>query len=193
MADKNQTQAHRTFSKWFFVDKHRDASVMATGDLSMPQSGRADMVLTRNGRSTAVEAKTGTTNFPFANWRENQRRWAEVWVGYGNTYWLFITVGNRVGPKTDKNPYPKETILIPHYALLRLEERSSRKSLSYAEIAGSKYRLVWMGDNRWGIPMTHEFYQRHIDESLRISRDLESIQGILAKRYLERTMEIGNG
>lgn len=114
----------------------------------------------------ALEVKTGrgthNQSWPFAEWKDEQRKWAQAWrEKTGTPYLLFITVGDNPPhlPKTDKRPYPRITILVPHKVVLELEANADRKSLSYDQIENmTDYRLEWAGGGLWTIPPHNPFW-----------------------------------
>jgi hypothetical protein len=174
MADLFQIEAYRTFEYYgFFVDHMPDAQRVEWRDgLPVPRainSGRADNIIMGDGCGCAVEVKTaGGANYrrlafadPKAGWKDEQRRWAEKWCQKGNTYWLWVTFGERIGGKK----WPRVTYLADKTSWEGAENAmrdENRKSIAYEWAAThlADFALQWAGDQRWIIPAPHPFWLR---------------------------------
>ena len=172
MADLFQIEAYRTLEHYgFFVDHIPDAQRIEWKDgLPVPRavnSGRADNVIMGDGRGCAVEVKTASgANYrrlafddPKVGWKNEQRRWAEKWCQKGNTYWLWVTFGDRIGGKK----WPRVTYLIDKTTWESAEDAmraKKRKSIGYewAAVNLTEFALEWAGDQRWLIPVMHSFW-----------------------------------
>lgn len=143
-------------------DSEFNAGVREPGHADRIYIGRIDDGLYHG----AVEVKTGRgthmQSWPFAEWNEDQRKWAQAWrKKTGTPYLLFITVGDDKPhlPKSKDRPYPRITILVPHKIILELEATADRKSLSYEQIENmTDYRLQWAGGGLWIIPPCNPFW-----------------------------------
>ncbi|MBK8134234.1 MAG: hypothetical protein IPK52_00115 [Chloroflexi bacterium] len=179
MADKFQPEATTTLrSLGLFTIAIPDSEFNA----GVREAGHADRIyIGRIGDGLyhgAVEVKTGRgehrQSWPFAEWSDEQRRWAQAWrEKTGTPYLLFIMVGNDLPqlPKTESRPYPRIAVLVPHKVILDLEAAAERKSLSYQQIADMQtFRLNWAGKGRWIIPPCNPFWSG-------VTYDLRSIVG----------------
>ena len=125
-----------------------------------PETGVPDMKISVPSTTPSVwpmayiEAKTGTTNLPFKNWKPEQRDWYYKFADRGLLYWLHITMGHRIGGKK----YPRRAILVPAEMFLSWEIESPRLSLSYDQATNSKYCLEWIPGHGFSIPTGHLFY-----------------------------------
>lgn len=173
MADLFQIEAYRTFEHYgFFVDHIPDAQRVEWKDgLPVPRavnSGRADNIVMGDGCGCAVEVKTaggaGYRRLAFADprtgWKDEQRRWAEKWCEKGNTYWLWVTFGERIGGRT----WPRVTYLVDKATwedAERAMREQNRKSIAYEWAAGNlaEFALQWAGEQRWTIPDPHPFWR----------------------------------
>lgn len=177
MADVFHDELGRTLrAAGFYADHPPDAHFAKWKDgkqvVERPEFGRADFIFMGWGSGGAAEAKTGRgehrQSWPFSEWKPHQRKWAELWRSqYNNEYWLYITVGTIIPRgQNHKVKYPRITVLLPSEEVIRLEQESKRKSLSYEQIAAmTEYRLEWAGNKTWSIPPSHPFwtvYRREI-------------------------------
>lgn len=172
MADLFQTEAYRTFEYYgFFVDHVPDAQrIEWRNGLPVPRavnSGRADNIIMGGGGGCAVEVKTASgANYrrlafadPRTGWKDEQRRWAEKWCEKRNTYWLWVTFGQRIGGKS----WPRVTYLVDKTNFENAENamrEKKRKSIGYEWAAAhlADFALEWAGDQRWIIPDAHPLW-----------------------------------
>lgn len=178
MADLNHLECGGAFRReGFFTDHPPDARyakwVNGKRVIETPAPGRFDFIVVKDGRSAAVEAKTGRGKHKqaafFDQIDEKKRAWLEKWHAAGNKAWVYLTVGTMVLDKpTDKNPYPKITVLIPVDMWFELEKEADRKSLSYEQIkrlSEDGYGVEWVKSNGdkgyWRIPSEHPFMKGH--------------------------------
>ena len=184
MADVYQGEATKTLRSLGLFTINTPDSEFNAGVREAGQADRIYVGLIGGALHTgAVEVKTGRgthrQSWPFAEWKDEQRKWAAAWrEKTGSPYLLFITVGDDMPhlPKTDKRKYPRITILVPHKVILQMEAEADRKSLSYEQIENMQlYRLQWAGGNCWTIPPHNPFWsgvtydQRNIELRNRVA------------------------
>lgn len=178
MADKYHHEAYRTLNAYgFYADHHPDGQVKKFADgrwtHAQIETGRADIIFVGQGIGGAIEVKTAQEGRYFrygdekSGWKPAQREWSAIWErDYGNTYWLWITFGERANAKVR----PRLTLLLPKTDWLVIESiliKQGKKSMSY-DMAESytDYRLKWAGNSSWIIPETHAFWKQFCSERI---------------------------
>jgi hypothetical protein len=139
MPDKNQHYALDMLKYYGFI-------VRPDPSIKNIAFGRADICAVSCLGAINIEVKQADTEFPFNEWRENQREWS-IWSTskpYNVPYWLYLTLGKN---RPDANPKKydiKRTWLIPNYYMLNVIKMFDgiRKSIPYKIKKGTRGKGV---------------------------------------------------
>ncbi len=157
--DKNQHYAVSMFKHHGFLTRTDPTTALPQWNTAS-DSGRADIVLVKNGKGVHVEVKRGTDSFNLGGWRDNQRAWAlrSTQPPFSTPYWLYLTLGTDPASYRDDAYRPKRSWLIPLSVLERciVEISPHQSSIPYRLTKGS--RKV-MRDNRWDAITLFEHYE----------------------------------
>ena len=94
----------------------------------------------------AVEVKYGKTAYPFSDFDEKKRKWAEAHIG-DYAMWIWLGMGVAINNKK----YPRVTYLFPLELFYQLENGIGRKSIPYGCPELDEYKLEWSGGGTWKI------------------------------------------
>lgn len=108
------------------------------------EPGRADAIVSKNGRCCFVEVKSSGDNaFSFKEYRQNQREWAEQYCvnpPYNNPLCLaLIFGGDRPHTTLAKGYFPRKLWMIPYHAYLDMERTVLQYQATLPYLAGKGY------------------------------------------------------
>lgn len=117
MADRNHSFAIQMLHYYGFLTR-------SDPTIANVAFGRADICALQNGKAVNVEVKCGSVTFDLRNWRDNQRRWAEMSQAYPYNvpYYIFLTMGTHDADYNKEMYDPKRSWLIPSQYMLHIIE-----------------------------------------------------------------------
>lgn len=177
MADRYANVVHRSFETMNFDCRSDKTRKYETGH----NVGRSDLVLTKSGRGSFCEIKTGKTTFPTAKWTPQQRSWAEwATTQNGSEVFYFVIMGKH--KPYNKKPILATALLVPYVEFLslvttieqhrksiplKITSRTTPKIIRDDDLSiisrWGKFALPW-SVNVWTIPADHPFYKYTIQE-----------------------------
>ena len=91
MADLYAPEVRKSLDLQGFMTRIDPTSQYATEG----EGGRADILVLKNGKSCAVEVKSGRKSFLLSDWKDNQRSWSKIYCEdyFTTPYYLSIVIG----------------------------------------------------------------------------------------------------